>query len=50
MKKNKEDCQMETLIRNASILLKWSNMRIAYMNELYEIPNPAFWENRKWLK
>jgi len=20
------------------------------MNELYEIPNPAFWENRKWLK
>jgi len=37
MKKNKEDRQMEILIRNASILLKWSNMRIAYMNELYAI-------------
>jgi hypothetical protein len=37
MKKNKEDRQMEILIRNASILQNRYDMRIADMNEIGEI-------------
>lgn len=38
----------EYYMRNASILQNWNDIRIADMNELYEIPTPALKNITLW--